>query len=384
MTLRRKSNKERALSKIQAVVIVVIILVAIAGIGIYLTTKHSSTTSSTTSSSPSTTSSVPTTSTVLTIYVAGAYKAIFNYLASQYQKSTGVTVKVVPGGSFGLAGEIAKETPVPTNLFVPVAFIQAVQLEDTRDPGWAIAFISDHMSLVYTNATTMNPYWGQLYSNYTMAMKTNETTYWNNFFTLLSTHFSMGISIPSSDPEGLYGDLILQMAGKLYSPDHNQYYYCNLAYNVSHEVKTAPSTANFVPDLKAGTLDFVFSYVSYAVSQHFMYLKLPHWLNFGYYPNELSWYHSFSYVITESGKHYTIPGGPVYLYITIPEGASNVNQSINFIEFLVKNVNELSQFSVTPITHPVLYYQSKSDVPSQILNMLNNGELTYGGNFSAA
>ncbi len=384
--LPKKMHRKRAISKVQAIVVVVIIIIAIAGVGLYLSTSHKSSVSTPTSSS-STTSPVttpPTTSTVLTIYVAGAYKAIFNYLAKQYHSSTGVTVKVVPGGSFGLAGEIAKETPIPANLFVPVAFIQAVELEQSRNPGWAIAFISDHMSLVYTNVTESNPYWGQLYSNYTMAMNTNKTVYWNNFFTLLSTHFALGISEPSSDPEGLYGDLILQMAGKLYSPTHSTDYYCNLAYNVSKEVKTAPSTADFVADLKAGTLDFVFSYVSYAVSQHFLYLKLPDWLSFGYYPNELAWYHSFSYVITENGQHYTIPGGPVYLYITIPAGASDVNASINFIEYLVSHVQELSQFSVSPIAKPVLYYQNKSDVPSQILNMLNQGELTYGGNFSAA
>jgi molybdate/tungstate transport system substrate-binding protein len=376
---RRINNK--ALSKVQAIIATVVVVIIITGVGAYLATMYPSKTASTTLTS----SISPTKSSgVLTIYVAGAYKAIFNEIASQFYNSTGIVVKVVPGGSFGLAGQIAKETPIPANLFVPVAFIQAVELEQSRNPGWAIAFISDQISLVYTNSTESNPYWGQLYSNYTMAMKTNEKTYWNNFFTLLSEHFILGISDPSSDPEGLYGDLILQMAGKLYSPTHNPDYYCNLAYNVSKEVRTAPSTADFVADLKAGTIGFVFSYVSYAVSQHFMYLKLPVWLNFGYNVNELSWFHSFSYVITENGMKYTVPGGPVYLYITIPKGALNMNESIQFIQFLVKNVGELSTFNVEPITHPVLYYQSKSDVPSKILTMLNDGELIYGGNFSAA
>ncbi|MFP3233764.1 MAG: extracellular solute-binding protein, partial [Sulfolobaceae archaeon] len=244
-----------------------------------------------------------------------------------------------------------------------------------------IAFISDQMALVYSNYTTMNPYWNQLYSNYTMAMKTNSTEYWHNFFYLLTTKFSLGISNPSSDPEGLYGYLILKMASYLYA-NKSFDYFIHLA-NESNVIHSAPTTADFVAPLKAGELDFVFSYKSYAISQHLDYLQLPPWLSFGYYPNETNWYSFFFYKITVNGQTLKIYGNPVYLYMTIPKNAPNQQLALQFIQFVIINVNELAMFGVTPITHPVLFYESPSDVPPQIMNLLNEGVLTYGGNFTA-
>ncbi|BCU69162.1 extracellular solute-binding protein [Stygiolobus caldivivus] len=398
--MNKHTKKFKAISSYVIIAIIVIAIIAIAGVLLLYhpssttpsTTTTTITTTSTTTSISTSTTTVTTTSTMTTssvipppssntviVYVAGAYKAIFNYLAMQFEKEYGIQVDVVPGGSFGLAAEIAHGTPVDD--FVPVAYIQAVELEGPNNPGWAIAFISDQMSLVYSNYTTMNPYWGQLYGNYTMAMKTNETQYWYNFFQLLTTKFSLGISNPNSDPEGLYGYLILKMAGYLYA-NHSFDYFIHLA-NVSGVVHSAPTTADFVAPLKAGELDFVFSYKSYAISQHLEYLQLPPWLSFGYFPNETSWYSFFFYKISVNGQTLKIYGNPVYLYITIPKNAPNQQLAIKFLQFVVQNVNELSMFGVTPITHPVLFYENQSDVPQQVLSLLNEGVLKYGGNFTA-
>ncbi|MEM3320645.1 MAG: extracellular solute-binding protein [Metallosphaera sp.] len=369
----------KALTKTQAVLIVVIIVIAaIAIVSIELIphsakSSHSSTTTSTTTTVTPTNQSV-------TVYVAGAYIAILNYLAKQFENQTGIQVHNVPGGAFALASQIATTTPEPANVFVPVAYIQAVQLEGSRNPGWAIAFISDQMSIVYSNYTTQSPYWSQLYSNYTMAMKTNETTYWFNFFKLLSTKFTLGISNPNSDPEGLFANLMFQMAGKLYA--HNESYFTDLLKN-NPNVKVEPSTADYVAPLKAGELDFTFSYVSYAVSQHLDYFQMPPWLSFGYYPNETSWFSSFNYTISVNGQQLNIRGNPVYLYVTVPRNASDAQAAYEFIEFLVKNVNELSMFHVTPVSPPIIFYNNPNDVPQPIMNLVNSGELKYGGNFSA-
>ncbi|QIW24832.1 extracellular solute-binding protein [Sulfolobus sp. S-194] len=366
---------------ISSYVIIAIILIAIvAVVGVLLLTHHQSSSSVINTTAPtSTSSSVSSSSGPVIVYVAGAYKAVFDYLAKQFEQQTGITVDIVPGGSFGLAAQISKGQPV--SVFVPVAYIQAVELEGSRNPGWAIAFISDQMAIIYSNYTTQSPYWSQLYSNYTMAMQTNNTKYWYNFFYLLTTKFSLGISNPSSDPEGLYAYLILKMAGYLYA-NHSFDYFINLVKQ-NPNVVTAPTTADFVPDLATGKLDFTFSYVSYAISQHLEYLKLPPWLSFGYYPNETNWYSFFFYEITVNGLTLKIYGNPVYLYITIPLNASNEQGAIEFVKFIIDHVQELSMFGITPITHPLLFYQNESDVPSQILNLLNQGVLQYGGNFSA-
>lgn len=374
-------KRQKALTKARAIIVIVVILIALIGIAIYISSRSSSsvyesTTSVTSSSTTSSASS--TTSGVLTIYGAGAFSAILNYLASEFQNQTGIVTKVVPGGSFGLAAQIAN-SPQPPQLFVPVAYIQAVQLQGSKNAGWAIAFLSDQMAIVYSNFTTTNPYWNQLYSNYTMAMQTNNTRYWYNFFYLLSTKFSLGVADPDTDPEGLYAYLILEMAGKLYA-NNSIYYFVNLA---KQHIVNASTTAQYVAPLKSGKLDIVFSYKSYAISQKLSYLQLPPWLSFGYFPNELNWYHSFNYTITVNGQKVVIKGNPVYLYITIPKGASNVDLAYKFINFLLSHESELSKFGVTPIYPALLFYENATNVPSQIMNLVNEGELKYAGNFSA-
>ncbi|QPG48599.1 extracellular solute-binding protein [Saccharolobus solfataricus] len=382
-------SPNKGLTRVQAIVIIVVVVIAvIASIaGYYLSINHHSsvTTSSSTSSSlttmttSSTSSSTSTTSQGITVFVAGAYLAILNYLAGQFQNTTGIPVHVVGSGSFALASQIASQTPVPANVFIPVAYIQAVELTGSRNPGWAIAFLSDQMAIVYSNYTINSPYWSQLYSNYTMAMQTNNTKYWYNFFYLLTTKFSLGIANPNTDPEGLYAYLILQMAGYLYA-NHNISYFVSLV-KANPNVKVAPSTANYVAPLKAGTLDFTFSYVSYAVSQGLQYLKLPPWLSFGYYPNETKWFSQFAYNISVNGQTLTIHGNPVYLYITVPLNASNTQAAYQFIGFILSHESELTRFNVIPI-QPALLFNQTSNIPQSIMNLLNSGELKYAGNFS--
>lgn len=362
----------RGLSKIQAGIVVVIIVVAIVA-GIYFITVYNHT------PSINSTFMVPSNESV-TVYVAGAYVAILNSLAKQFENATGIPVHVVPGGSFGLAAQIATETPVPANVFIPVAYIQAVELEGSRNPGWAIAFLSDQMSIVYSNYTTKSQYWSQLYSNYTMAMETNESKYWYNFFYLLTTKFSLGISNPNTDPEGLYAYLILEMAGYLYA-NHNTSYFVDLLKENPH-IKVEPSTAYYVPFLKAGELDFTFSYVSYAISQHLEYLQLPPWLSFGYYPNETNWYSQFAYNITVNGKTITIHGNSVYLFMTVPLNASNTQAAYEFIRFVLSHESELAIYHVTPIYPALIFYNNPSNVPAPIMQLIREGVLKYAGNFS--
>jgi molybdate/tungstate transport system substrate-binding protein len=363
----------RGLSKIQAGIIVVIIIVAAVVSGIYFITVHhyaQSITSSTT---------VPSNESV-TVYVAGAYVAILNNLAKQFENATGIPVHVVSGGSFGLAAQIATETPVPANVFIPVAYIQAVELEGSRNPGWAIAFLSDQMSIVYSNYTTKVQYWNQLYSNYTMAIKTNESKYWHNFFYLLATKFSLGIANPNTDPEGLYAYLIFEMVGYLYA-NHNASYFVDLLKENPH-IEVEPTTADYVPSLKAGELDFTFSYVSYAVSQRLEYLQLPPWLSFGYYPNETNWYSQFVYNITVNGKTLTIHGNSVYLFMTVPLNASNTQAAYEFIRFVLSHESELTIYHVTPIYPALIFYNNPSNVPIPIMQLIKEGVLKYAGNFS--
>lgn len=126
------SSKNKAITRLQGIIIAVIVIIAVIAVAVYFITIRPShvvtiTTTTSTTTVPSTTTTTPVTGSV-TVYVAGAYVAILNYLAKQFENATGIQVHVVPGGSFALASQIASQTPVPANVFIPVAYIQAVEL----------------------------------------------------------------------------------------------------------------------------------------------------------------------------------------------------------------------------------------------------------------
>lgn len=309
----------------------------------------------------------------ISLCIAGAYAVEGGYLKSAFFNATGIYVAVKPGGSFALAHEIALGTPC--DVFMPVAFRQAVAGMGPYNPGWAIAFAADEVVIVYSNATLSYPGAAELIGLYEEAIRTNETRLWYAFFyNLTSGKYPLGVADPSTDPEGLYALLLLEAAGRLYAG--NQSYFVDRMIAARANV-TRSSTFYYVVPLKEGQIAFVFSYKSYAEANNLSYLELPPWLNFGS-PQYADWYSQFSWVIPANGAPPArINGTPVYLYITIPKGAEGEG-ALRFLLFVLSHRQDLAKFGLYPLPKPVVFGNA-SALPSPLTQMLENGTLVYGG-----
>jgi molybdate/tungstate transport system substrate-binding protein len=312
----------------------------------------------------------------ITVYIAGAYAAEGQYLAQDFQNSTGIDVKVIPGGSFKLASQISSGEPA--SVFIPVAFTQAVDALGPRDPGWAIAAFTDQMAIVYSNLSLKNQYVVQALSYYNKAISTNDSTYWYDFFqTITSGNLKLGISNPSTDPEGLYAFLLLEIAGKLYA--HNSSYFVERVIESGSNI-TRSSTGEYVGPLEEGEIQLVFSYRSYAMAQGFHYIQLPPWLNFGS-PSYVSLYSQFSWPVDLEGHQVNISGTPVYLYITVPKDPQDPSASYSFLQFVLLHGALLEKFGLSLI-HPSPLFNSTS-LPPQVVKLEETGEVSYAGPLAA-
>ncbi len=314
------------------------------------------------------------TKTSIVLCIAGAYASEGHELADMFSNLTGSQVVVKPGGSFALAHEIALGSPC--DVFMPVAFRQAVVGMGAYNPGWAIALAADSNVIVYSNASIKAfPGMADLISLYESAYTTNDSKLWYRFFyELTSGRYPLGVANPATDPEGLYAMLILEAAGELYAGDES-FFIARMAQN--HANITRSSTFYYVVPLEEGQIAFVFSYKSYAVANKLLYLELPPWLNFGDMSYS-SWYSRFSWTIPIGGNATSIEGAPVYLYITIPKDARNLDASLEFLLFALRNRGELAKYGLTPLDRPIVFGDVNS-MPMQLRDLLNNGTLQYGG-----
>lgn len=310
----------------------------------------------------------------IVLCIAGAYAQEGHMLADMFGNSTGVQVVVKPGGSFALAHQIALGTPC--DVFMPVAFRQAVVGTGNYNPGWAIAIVADSNVLVYSDASVKTfPGMADLISLYERAYTTNDSKLWYQFFyDLTSGRYPLGIADPATDPEGLYAMLILKAAGKLYAGDES-FFVARMIQNRANITRS--STFYYVVPMKEGQIAFVFSYKSYAVANGLKYLELPPWLNFGDVGYS-SWYAQFSWTIPIEGKPVQIRGSPVYLYITIPKSAENSRLALQFLLFVLNNREALSRYGLTPLEKPIVFGDVNS-MPAQLKDLLDRGDLQYGG-----
>ncbi|MGC8972938.1 MAG: extracellular solute-binding protein [Thermoproteus sp.] len=346
--------------------IVAAVIAAILGVGVYVFSNYGR--------GGSGAPSQPSGNRSLVLCIAGAYAAEGHYLAEAYRNITGVQVVVKPGGSFALAHQIA--LGVPCDVFMPVAFRQAVAGTGAYDPGWAIAFVADSNVIVYSNASLKTfPGMAELLDLYREAYTSNDSKLWYRFFyELTSGKYPLGVADPATDPEGLYAMLIFEAAGELYAGNESFFIY-RMAENRANVTRS--STFYYVVPLKEGQLAFVFSYKSYAEANGLQYLELPPWLNFGDAAHS-GWYSRFSWTIPIEGVETQIRGSPVYLYITIPRNARDRTAALDFLLFVLRERGQLARYGLTPLGKPVVFGNASS-LPAALRQLLSNGTLTYGG-----
>lgn len=344
-------------------VIIGIIIVAIVVIGAvaYLSLR-----TPTTTKTPTTT----TKKTQVIIYVADAYTKEACCLGKCFSSATGIPVVLPPkgGGSFALAREIGSGASV--TVFMPVA-LSAVNDLGSNNPGWAIAFVADQITIAYTNTSISSNPCAQKALNYAEdAIKTGNSTYWYKFYCILTSgKVKVGISNPNTDPAGFRAWINLEIAGYLFA-NNTYYFYDRMLSN--HGNVTASNAAELVPDLESGAIQFLYIYRSAAVAKGLDYIQLPAKLNLGCYKCS-SFYAMFNYTLNTG----VVKGSPVYLFITIPKNTNNYNEAIDFVIYVIEHSSILKKFDLCPLQPAILF--NSTAVPPQIASLLTEGKLIEGG-----
>lgn len=135
-------------------------------------------------------------------------------------------------------------------MFVPVA-LSAVPDLGNENPGWAIAFVADQLTIAYTKTSIANNPCAQKALQYAQeAMKTGNTTDWYEFYSILTSgKVKVGISNPNTDPAGFRAWINLEIAGYCFA--HNTYCFYNRMLKNQGNV-TECNAAEFVSALDAG------------------------------------------------------------------------------------------------------------------------------------
>jgi molybdate/tungstate transport system substrate-binding protein len=342
------------------------------------TSISTSTTTSTSQGSTTVTSTSTTTTTSIALapllsYSSDSYAAEATALLNGFSSSTGVPVAPVnAGGSFADASAIA--TGAPDDVFISISLpATGPTYLKNFSSNWAIAFASDQMVLVYSNATLTNSAASTIISQGQQAAKSNATSDWNTFFTALTSgSVNVGISDPVADPAGLRGWLALEAAGYLYSGGNQQAYVSPLLKAGANV--TAADAAALVAPLQSGQIQFLVDYKSAAVSAGLGYLSFDPHVSLSD-PSLASFYSKFSY--TDSAGVST--AGPIILVITVPLSSVNTAEALEFVQYVVKNAPSLASYGLVILPQAVLY--NNVPPPQAIQLMLSQGLLVEGGTY---
>ncbi len=307
----------------------------------------------------------------LILYSADAYVAEANYLSGGFTNSSGVQVAPPKSaGSTALAQQIASGDPDDIFISVSKSAVGPTYLK-TQSPGWAVAFASDQMAIAYSNATLQSSNANKTISDYEAAVSSNTNQSWSAFFvSLTSGGVKVGISDPNSDPAGYRAWIVLGAAGFAYDVGNETAYANALLQNRANS--TAASAADLIAPLQAGQVQFLFIYKSAAVSQHLNLMTLPALVNLGS-SSEASFYSKFSYK-TSTGVE---TGGPILLFVTVPVESQHTQDSIQFVSYVIKNSQNMSNFGLTVLS-PARIYNSTS-VPASLAQLVGAGYAEFSG-----
>lgn len=334
---------------------IVIVAIIVIGTVAYLTTR---------------TSTMMSKKTQVIIYVADAYTEEACCIGKCFSSATGIPVlSPESGGSFQLAREISSPNAQVT-VFMPVA-LSAVNDLGNENPGWAIAFVSDQITIAYTNASISSNSYAQTALYYAKeAISTGNSSDWYEFYYVLTSgKVKVGISNPNTDPAGFRAWINLEIAGYLLA--NNTYYFYDRMLN-NHGNVTASNAAELVPELESGAIQFLYIYRSAAVAKGLDYIQLPAKLNLGCYKCS-SFYVMFNYTLNTGA----LKGSPVYLFITIPKNTNNYNEATDFVIYVIEHSSILKKFDLCPLQPAILF--NSTAVPPQIASLLTEGKLIEGG-----
>jgi molybdate/tungstate transport system substrate-binding protein len=306
----------------------------------------------------------------LIVYCADAYTIEINELLSLFHNQTGIPVAPVHGGgSLALAREIAAGAYV--SAFVSVALEAYTQSYlQSRYSGWAIAFVTDEMSIAYSNATLSNPIAKQIIDLFEKARNTNSSHYYFLAFNNLTSGIvKVGIANPNNDPAGFRGWLVLKIAGYVYA-NSTDYFVNRIIMNKGNI--TGSHAAELVFPLVYGQIQFLFIYRSAAIAKKLYYIPLPPQINLGS-QKYFQFYSKFSVNLAKG----PIYGSPIYLSISIPKDATNIHIAFKFVEFVIDHNVLLAKYGLNPLIPSLLF--NSTNVPNEIINLIKSNKIIMAG-----
>jgi molybdate/tungstate transport system substrate-binding protein len=361
-----KHLKDGAISTSATVALVIIvIIIVVASVSYYYLTRSTAPVSSNTSASGG-----------LILYSADAYVNETQTLENAFSTNSGVSMLAPKSaGSSVLGADIGAGDPVSVFVSVSKTAIQNATLGKYY-PGWAVAFATDQMALVYANANLQNSAAMAVISSYKTAVTANTTLAWYDFFSnLTSGTVKVGISDPNQDPAGYRAWMVLQAAGAAYDNNVTTYFPGRMLSSASNV--TGASAADLVAPLQAGQIQFLFIYKSVATSDKLNVMTLPPQINLGS-PTYSGLYSRLSYTIISNGVPSVETGGVITLWISVPTDSTNLNSSISFVVYVVKNAPTLlANYGLTLYSPAKLF--NDSAVPTPIAQLATEGELKPSG-----
>lgn len=312
----------------------------------------------------------------LILFSADAYANESLNLEEGFATQTGIRMATpVVAGSSTLAANICAGEPVSVFISVSRTSVGPSGL-CSEFPGWAIAFAGDQMGLAYSKATLQTAAGKSIIDSYNIALTTNSTKSWFDFFNnLTSGSVKLGISNPNTDPAGFRGWIVLELAGLAFSNNNSgEQYFVNRT--LSNEVNiSGASAATLLPALDTGQIQFLFIYKSDIAAEGLSLIQLPNSVNLGL-PSYNSLYSQATYN-TNAGIQ---KGSAIVLWLSVPKDSIGTNNSVDFVAYTIRNYQSvLNNFRLVPITPAELYSDPGYSIPTPIEALVRSGILTDMG-----
>jgi molybdate/tungstate transport system substrate-binding protein len=221
---------------------------------------------------------------------------------------------------------------------------------------WYIIFASNAMTVMYTNHSKF----------------ANEITPQNWYQVITRPGVIVGVSNKDTDPSGAQAIIMLKLAGLEYYNNASYLYdQIYITKKANNELVVVPTETTLNPQLETGTVDYVLTYSSEAISHHYPYLDLDSKVNLSNVTLS-DWYAQAN--VTIKGK--VTRGAPVLYDLTIPMNSPDPAMGVAFIKALFSPQGQeiLHSSGITPL-NPVDIY-NPSAVPPDIIQALSQSGIS--------
>ena len=221
---------------------------------------------------------------------------------------------------------------------------------------WYIIFASNAMTVMYTNHSKF----------------ANEITPQNWYQVITRPGVIVGVSNKDTDPSGAQAVIMLKLAGiEYYNNASYLYDQIYVTKKANSELVVVPTETTLNPQLETGTVDYVLTYSSEAISHNFPYLNLDSKVNLSNVTLS-DWYAQAN--VTIKGK--VTQGTPILYDLTIPTNSPNPTMGVAFIKALFSPQGQkiLHSSGITPL-NPVDIY-NPSAVPPDIIQALSQSGIS--------